>query len=178
MDKSGRAGSAAAEYEQFVRARTPALLRSAYLLTGDQQLAEDLVQEALARTHLAWHRLQDKGNADAYVRKVMYHHQVSVWRRRRVAESLPGTLPETLGSGDPAHAATVRVALERALRQLSPRQRAVIVLRYFEDHTEVETAELLGLAVGTVKTLGHRALERLRSGAAELRDLATNGAQR
>ena len=82
----------AAEYEQFVRARTPALLRSAYLLTGDQHLAEDLVQEALARTHRAWRQLHATGNAEAYARKIMYHAQVSVWRRRRVAESFPGTL--------------------------------------------------------------------------------------
>ena len=78
-----------AEYESFVRARTPALLRSAYLLTGDQHLAEDLVQEALARTHRAWSRLHDSGNIEAYTRKVMYHTQVSRWRRRR--RSRPGS---------------------------------------------------------------------------------------
>ncbi len=179
MDRIGRGGSAEAEFEQFVRARTPALIRSAYLLTGDQQLAEDLVQEALARTHLAWPRLHNTGNADAYARKIMYHRQVSTWRRHRVAESLPGTLPEASDAGDHAHATTVRVALHEALRRLSPRQRAVIVLRYFEDHTEVETAHLLGLAVGTVKTLGQRALSRLRAAATELRDLiAVDGADR
>jgi RNA polymerase sigma-70 factor (sigma-E family) len=181
MDPSGgtgQRGSAAADYEQFVRARTPALLRSAFLLTCDQQLAEDLVQEALARTHLAWHRLQDIGNADAYVRKIMYHQQVSVWRRKRVAESLPGLLPEAAGPGDHAQATTTRLVLYRVLLELSPRQRAVIVLRYFEDRTEVETAELLGLAVGTVKTLALRGLTRLRTAAAELRDLATDGADR
>ncbi len=166
-----QATAAAVEFEQFVRARTPALLRSAYLLTGDQQLAEDLVQEALARTHLAWHRLQDTGNADAYVRKIMYHHQVSAWRRRRVAESLRGTLPEVSGAAaDPAQTATLRVALQRALDQLSPRQRAVIVLRYLEDNTEVQTAQLLGLSVGTVKTLANRGLERLRATAAQLQE--------
>src|SRR5574342_724107 len=90
----------------------------------------------------------------------------------------PGTLPETAGSADHAYAATVRVALHRALRELSPRQRAVIVLRYFEDRTEVETAEPRGLAVGTVKTLAQRALHRLRA-AAELSDPMTmDGADR
>jgi RNA polymerase sigma-70 factor (sigma-E family) len=132
------------EYEQFVRARTPALLRSAYLLTGDQQLAEDLVQEALARTHRAWRQLDATGNAEAYARKVMYHTQVSFWRRRRVAEFLPGTMPDVPGGSDPADHTAVRLAVQRALAALSPRQRAVIVLRYFEDRTEVETAESLG----------------------------------
>lgn len=170
---------AADEYEQFVRARTPALLRTAYLLTGDQQYAEDLVQEALARTHLAWHRLHSTGNADAYARKIMYHRQVSLWRRRRVTESLPGTLPDAATSSDHAHATTVRVALHRALLELSPRQRAVIVLRYYEDRTEAETAEVLGIAVGTVKTLGLRALQRLRTAGPELSGLmATDGADR
>jgi RNA polymerase sigma-70 factor (sigma-E family) len=152
------------EYAEFVRARTHALLRSAYLLTGDQHLAEDLVQEALARTHRAWSRLWHSGNAEAYARKVMYHLQVSVWRRRRVAETLPGDLPEPRHQHgfDHAEAVTQQVLVERALRALSPRQRAVIVLRYFEDRTEVEAAELLGVSVGTVKTQTARALERLR----------------
>jgi RNA polymerase sigma-70 factor (sigma-E family) len=152
------------EYERFVRARTPALLRTAYLLTGDQHLAEDLVQEALARTHRAWSRLQDTGNAEAYTRKVMYHTQVSRWRRRRVAEAMPGDLPEAAGrgSGDHASLASLRVTLGRALASLSPRQRAVVVLRFFEDHSEAEAAELLGVSVGTIKSQTARALERLR----------------
>lgn len=167
------------EYEQFVRARTPSLLRSAFLLTGDQQLAEDLVQEALARAYLAWGRIQDTGHADAYVRKIMYNRQVSFWRRPRLAETLPGAIPEAGGSADHAEDAAVRVALRRALRELSPRQRAVIVLRYFEDRTEVETAEILGLALGTVKTLAHRGLGKLRTAAGELRGLmVTDGADR
>lgn len=74
------------EYDEFVRARTPALLRLGYLLTGDQHLAEDLVQTALARTHRAWSRLRETGNAEAYARKVMYHLQVSWWRRPRVPD--------------------------------------------------------------------------------------------
>jgi RNA polymerase sigma-70 factor (sigma-E family) len=169
----------AREYEQFVRARTHALLRSAYLLTGDQQLAEDLVQEALARTHRAWGRLHESGNAEAYTRKIMYHAQVSAWRRRRVAESFPGTLPEGPGGGDPSGPVTTKLAVQRALGQLSRRQRAVIVLRYFEDRTEVESAERLGVAVGTVKTLCARALQRLRAHGPELMQLlASEGAER
>jgi RNA polymerase sigma-70 factor (sigma-E family) len=153
-----------ADYADFVRSRTHALLRSAYLLTGDQHLAEDLVQEALARTHRAWARLERAGNAEAYTRKIMYHAQVSVWRRPKVAETLPGELPDRpAGRGDdPAEAAGVRISLQRALLQLSAKQRAVIVLRFFEDHTEVEAAQMLGVSVSTVKTQCARALDRLR----------------
>lgn len=150
-----------AQYADFVRSRSHALLRSAYLLTGDRHLAEDLVQEALARTHRAWSRLHDSGNAEAYARRTMYHAQVSMWRRRRVPESLPGELPHTV-DGDHADATARRVAVQQALQSLSARQRAVVVLRYFEDHTEAEAAELLGVSVSTVKTQTARALARLR----------------
>jgi RNA polymerase sigma-70 factor (sigma-E family) len=164
-----------ADYALFVRARTHALLRSAYLLTGDQHLAEDLVQEALARTHRAWSRLERPENAEAYARKVMYHAQVSVWRRPKVAEVLPGELdPAALtGDDDPAEAAVQRLTLRRALLSLSPKQRAVLVLRYFEDHTEAEAAQVLGVSVGTVKTQTGRALDRLRALVPDLRVLTS-----
>ncbi|MDM4721670.1 SigE family RNA polymerase sigma factor [Micromonospora sp. WMMA1363] len=142
------------EFDSFVRTRTSALLRSAYLLTGDQHLAEDLVQSALARTHRSWNRLHHSGNAEAYTRKTMYHLQVSWWRRRRVAESMPGDLPQPR-SGDsfPDHAqqTTLRITLRIALARLSVKQRAVLVLRFFEDRSEVEAADLLGVTVGTGK---------------------------
>jgi RNA polymerase sigma-70 factor (sigma-E family) len=157
------------EFDSFVRSRTQALLRSAYLLTGDQQLAEDLVQSALTRTHLAWRRLIDTGNAEAYARRTMYHLQVSWWRRRRVAEVMPGTVPETAG-GDHAAAVSLRLALRAALLQLSAKQRAVLVLRFFEDRTESETADVLGVSVGTVKSQTARALARMRALAPELDD--------
>jgi len=164
---------AEADFAEFVRSRTRALLRSAYLLTGDQHLAEDLVQEALARTHRAWGRLDRVGNAEAYARKVMYHAQVSVWRRPKVAEALPGELPDTPAADgrDAADAATQRVVLQRALLSLSAKQRAVIVLRYFEDCTETEAANLLGVSVNTVKTQCARGLARLRVLLPEVRDL-------
>ncbi|NMO55012.1 SigE family RNA polymerase sigma factor [Actinoplanes sp. TBRC 11911] len=153
-----------ADYALFVRTRTHALLRSAYLLTGDQHLAEDLVQEALARTHRAWARLERAENAEAYARKVMYHAQVSLWRRPKVAEVLPGELdPSAGGFDDPTEAAVQRLALQRALLTLSAKQRAVIVLRYFEDHTEAEAAQLLGVSISTVKTQTGRALDKLRT---------------
>jgi RNA polymerase sigma-70 factor (sigma-E family) len=161
-----------ADYADFVRSRTHSLLRSAYLLTGDQHLAEDLVQEALARTHRAWARLERAGNAEAYARKVMYHAQVSAWRRPKVHESLPGELPDHPGrTDDTAETAARRVTLQRALLALSPKQRAVIVLRYVEDQTEAEAAQLLGVSVSTVKTQCARGLDRLRALLPDLRAL-------
>ena len=160
-----------ADYANFVRARTHALLRSAYLLTGDQHLAEDLVQEALARTHRAWLRLERPEYAEAYARKVMYHAQVSLWRRPKVAEVLPGEIESEPAGDDPADATVERLALRRALLALTAKQRAVIVLRYFEDHTEAEAAQLLGISVSTVKTQTARALDRLRALVPDLRAL-------
>src|ERR1044071_5202370 len=104
------------EFDAFVRARKPSLLRAAYLLTGDQHLAEDLVQSALARTHGSWHRLNDSGNAEAYTRKIMYHLQVSFWRRRKVAEVLPGELPDRQRSrlAEDSGQITLRITLRAA----------------------------------------------------------------
>jgi RNA polymerase sigma-70 factor (sigma-E family) len=172
----------AIEFDSFVRARTPALLRSAYLLTGDQHLAEDLVQSALARTHRSWRRLYDSGNAEAYTRKTMYHLQVSWWRRGRVAESLSAEVPETRrrASGPSStDRVAVLITLRAVLLKLSTRQRAVLVLRFFEDRSEAECAELLGVTVGTIKSQTSRALARLRTVAPELAELyVVNGATR
>ncbi|GAA3449802.1 SigE family RNA polymerase sigma factor [Dactylosporangium matsuzakiense] len=149
------------EFDSFVRSRSAALLRSAYLLTGDQHLAEDLVQSALARTHRARGRLRDRGNVEAYTRRTMYHLQVSWWRRHR-AEAMPGELPEPRGGVDHADQSAVRMVLRAALLKLSAKQRAVLVLRYFEDCTETEAAHLLGVSVGTVKSQTSKALAKLR----------------
>ncbi|MGB2567694.1 SigE family RNA polymerase sigma factor [Micromonospora citrea] len=161
------------EFDSFVRARTPALLRSAYLLTGDQHLAEDLVQSALARTHRSWGRLHDTGNAEAYTRKTMYHLQVSWWRRRRVRESVTSELPEPRRHDVTDHASqtSLRITLRGALARLSTKQRAVLVLRFFEDRSEAEAAELLGVTVGTVKSQTSKALAKLRAVAPELAEL-------
>jgi RNA polymerase sigma-70 factor (sigma-E family) len=148
------------EFEEFVRSRGHALIRSAYLLTGDQHLAEDLVQSALARTYRVWRRHGIVDGPEAYTRKVMYHLQVSWWRRRRIRENLAATLPDLASVTDPDVA--TRLALRAALLLLSDRQRAVIVLRYFDDLTEAVTAEVLGLTLGAVKTHARRGLERLR----------------
>jgi RNA polymerase sigma-70 factor (sigma-E family) len=170
------------EFDAFVRHRTPALLRSAYLLTGDQHLAEDLVQSALARTHRSWRYLHESGNAEAYTRRTMYHLQVSWWRRRRVGESLTGELSEPrdpLGQPDHAQRISVRLALRAALLKLSAKQRAILVLRFFEDRSEAETADVLGVSIGTVKSQTSRSLARLRAVAPELAELyLTEGSTR
>jgi RNA polymerase sigma-70 factor (sigma-E family) len=170
MRDAGADGGAATGFEDFVRARTPALLRLGFLLTGDQHLAEDLVQTALARTHLAWHRLRAVGNAEAYTRTTMYHLQVSWWRRRRVVETLPGVLPE-VSSVDATVGTAFRLTVQQALLGLTARQRAVLILRYFEDRTEAESAAVLNCSIGTVKSQTARALARLRAIAPELAEV-------
>jgi RNA polymerase sigma-70 factor (sigma-E family) len=148
------------EFEEFARSRGHALIRSAYLLTGDQHLAEDLVQSALARTYRVWRRHGIVDGPEAYTRKVMYHLQVSWWRRRRVRENLASALPDLASVTDPD--VETRLALQAALLLLSDRQRAVIVLRYFDDLTEAATADALGVTLSSVKTHARRGLERLR----------------
>ena len=149
------------EYADFVRGRTPALLRAAFVLTGDQGHAEDLVQSALARTHLAWNRLSEHGNAEAYTRRVMYQLQVDWWRRKRVAEALSGVVPER-PTGDSTDAVLLRLSVTQALQQLTPRQRAVVTLRFFDDQTESDAATVLGCSVGTVKSQTAKALAKLK----------------
>lgn len=167
---------AADDFDAFVRARTPALLRSAYLLTGDQHLAEDLVQTALGLTHRAWRKLHATGNAEAYARKTMYHLQVSRWRRRRVVESFTGGLPDRPGAQtDHAEQTVLRLSLRSALSRLTAKQRAVIVLRFFDDLTEAQAAEALGVSVGTIKSQTAKALERLRVLAPELGSVNVSG---
>ena len=141
------------------------LLRSAYLLTGDLHRAQDLVQEALVKVALRWPRLRD-GHPTAYARTIIVRDNISWWRRHR---EVPGTEQDDLSavSSDPDTALVVR----RALGRLTPRQRAVVVLRHFDDLSERETALALGIAVGTVKSTNADALARLREGAPELLDL-------
>ncbi|MFF0182928.1 SigE family RNA polymerase sigma factor [Micromonospora sp. NPDC005223] len=153
-------------FREFVVQRSPALSRTAYLLTGDHQLAEDLLQSALARTYRHWRRIRD-GDPEAYVRRVMYHQQVSWWRRRRVVERLDAT-PAERGGGDHSEETALRLSVVAALRRLTARQRAVVVLRYYEDLTEAQVAEALGCSVGTVKRHGHDAVRRLRDLVPEL----------
>jgi RNA polymerase sigma-70 factor (sigma-E family) len=153
----------AEDFEEFVAARQQALLRTAYLLTGHRQDAEDLVQTALIKAVPHWHRIS--GDPEAYVRRILVRENVSRWRGRRWREVVTDTPGEVaLQEGD----VTDRIALQRALTELSPRQRAVVVLRYFEDRTESQTAELLGISVGTVKSHARDALARLRASVPDL----------
>jgi len=154
------------DFDEFVRARVAALGRIAYLLTGDRHQAEDLVQVTLERCAVHWHRLDDP---DAYARRVLYSRAVSWWRRRRRGEVLTDRPPEP--AAGPVGDLDLRVVLQRALARLTPRQRAVLVLRFYEDHTERETARLLDVTVGTVKSQTRHALRRLRQLAPELADL-------
>ena len=154
------------DFEAFVAARHAALLRTAYLLTGDHHDAEDLLQQTLVKAVGAWSRIQ--GDPEPYVRTILVRQNVSRWRRRRWRELTTDSPPErqVLDKG-----ADDRVALHRALGVLAPRQRAVIVLRYYEDLTETQTADALGISVGTVKSQTRDALRRLRESVPELADL-------
>lgn len=157
-----------AAFVSFVTARTSALMRTAYLVTRDHQLAEDLVQTALFKAAMAWERID--GEPEPYVRRILYTENVSWWRRRRrgVTESSAGL---AVDPADRAGDVDLQVSLERALDLLTPKQRTVLVLRYYEDLTEPETARLLGIAVGTVKSTHRQALDRLRAVAPHLGEL-------
>lgn len=156
---------AEAEFNAFVAARTAALWRTAYLLTGDHHLAEDLLQTALFQAARHWERIAT--SPEAYVRRVLYTQNVSWWRRQRYAESGLGTLDVIA----PSASLDLRLTLEEALRRLTAKQRTVLVLRYFEDLTEVQAAAALGVSAGTVKSTTRQALARLRVLAPELSEL-------
>ena len=144
-------------FEEFVVARRQALLRTAYLLTGSHADAEDLVQTALVKCVPQWKQLADR--PEPYVRQVLARESISRWRRRRWRETSRDVLPEQAAT---APDLDQRETLRQALGTLPPRQRAVIVLRYYEDLTEKETASVLGIAVGTVKSQARDGLARLR----------------
>jgi len=152
-----------ADFAAYMAARQPSLLRTAYLLTGNRHTAEDLVQTAFAKLYLSWDRVQRRELIDGYVRRILVNEHNSLWRRaftRRevVAEELPQTMapPDRHDDGESA-------ALWAFVSTLPRRQRAVVVLRYYEDLSEAETAEVLGISVGTVKSQASRALAALRS---------------
>jgi RNA polymerase sigma-70 factor (sigma-E family) len=147
-------------YEEFVAGQSARLLNIAYLLTHDWALAEDLVQTALAKTWLAWRRID--GDPNRYVRAVLVNTHNSWWRRRSSRERPTDELPEPAARFD-AHAAfDERDAVWQALGRLPKRQRAVVVLRYYDDLPEAEVARVLGCSVGSVKSQASRGLARLR----------------
>jgi RNA polymerase sigma-70 factor (sigma-E family) len=146
------------EFDGFVVTRSPALLRTAYLLTHDEGRAEDLLQTALAKAWFAWSRIEDP---EAYVRRVMVTTSASWWRRRWTGETPSADLPDSAASGTPLEREADH-DLWVAIGHLPARQRAVVVLRYLEDRSEAQTAELLSCSVGTVKSQSARALAKLR----------------
>jgi RNA polymerase sigma-70 factor (sigma-E family) len=157
-------------FRDYVAARLMGLSRAAFLLTGDRHLAEDLVQQALIQVASRWEKISAGGDPDPYVRRVLYTQHVSWWRRRRLIDR-PHADPPDVVVADRAHDTDTELTVRQALRRLTPKQRAVLVLRYFEDLTEAQTAEVLGLSVGTVKSNTRDALARLRAVAPELEDL-------
>lgn len=152
----------ATAFAEFVGARSAALHRAAYLMVGDAQLAQDLVQEALTKTYVAWPRLRDPSSAEAYTRKAITTTAIGWYRRRAWRSERPrGDVPETASAGH-ADGVVSREWVWVALQQLPVRQRAAIVLRFYEDLTEVQTAVAMGCAVGTVKSQVSAGLAKLR----------------
>ena len=153
----------ALHFDTYVHARSGALLRLAFLLTGDAHHAEDLVQTTLVKVMGRWEQVTAGGDPHAYVRKVLVHTALG-WRRRRWQGERPSDpLPDVGGTPDHAAAVDSRERLRRALLQLPARQRAAVVLRHYEDLSEQDVARELGCSVGTVKSQTARGLDRLRS---------------
>jgi RNA polymerase sigma-70 factor (sigma-E family) len=159
----------AAAFDAFVIARSPRLLRTCYLLTHDHALAEDLLQTALAKAWLAWPRLGDE--PEAYVRRIVVNEFTSLWRRKWRGEVPTEHLPERARDDDISGTVDERARLVAALAHLPRRQRAVVVLRFYEDLSEEQTATLLGVSVGTVKSSASRALAAMRLDPALLEDV-------
>ncbi|HEU5035068.1 MAG TPA: SigE family RNA polymerase sigma factor [Mycobacteriales bacterium] len=162
MDQAARE-----EFRDYVTASSSALLRTAYLMTGNRADAEDLVQTALAKTYLAWPRIRDREAIDGYVRRVMVNTRTSWWRKSRHLTTVPHdeALDRRAQPGDAFADADLRDALWHALGRLPRRQRAAVVLRYYEQLSEAETAAALGVSTGTVKSTVSRALRKLRDDA-------------
>lgn len=159
------------EFSEYMAARQPSLLRTAYLLTGDLYAAEDLVQTALAKLYLAWDKVQRRELVDAYARKILINEHTSLWRRAwRRRETSTDRLPETpVTFADQVEGRNE--ALWRFVQSLPRKQRAVVVLRYYEELSEAETADVLGVSVGTVKSQASRALAAMRARVLEVPEL-------
>jgi RNA polymerase sigma-70 factor (sigma-E family) len=149
------------EFAAYMHARQPSLLRTAYLLTGDRHTAEDLVQTALAKLYLSWDKVQQRDSIDGYVRRILVNENNSLWRRgwkkrEYATDDLPDNhLTDEYDEGQ-------RAAVWATVQTLPRKARAVVVLRYYEQLSEAETAEVLGISVGTVKSQASRALAALR----------------
>ncbi|MDH6519187.1 RNA polymerase sigma-70 factor (sigma-E family) [Streptomyces sp. SAI-208] len=167
-------------FQEFVRARWSHLVRTAYLLTGDAHHAEDLTQTALAKAYRSWRRVSRSDNPEAYVRRMLVTCNSDRFRKRRVKESLTDAPPERAGRDEAVARVDERGVLMAALAQLPPRQRAVVVMRYWEDLSEAEAAEVLGCSQGTVKSQASKGLAKLRTypGLAQVMDRAPQGGTR
>jgi RNA polymerase sigma-70 factor (sigma-E family) len=148
-------------FREYVTARSGSLLRTAYLLTGNRADAEDLVQAALAKTYQAWDRIEDTRALDGYVRRAMVNTHISWWRRRRLDEYPTDEIPDR-PVADHADGSDLQDTLRRAVDRLPQRMRAAVVLRYYEDMSEAEVADALGVSLGTVKSTVSRAVAKLR----------------
>jgi RNA polymerase sigma-70 factor (sigma-E family) len=163
------------EFREFVAARSKSLLHMAYLLTGDWEQGRDLLQTALASTARRWSHLRDRQQPETYVRRAIYHAQIDRFRLLSWGkETVTGTLPDPPAQGaDWADTVVQRQDIMTALRRLPKRQRAVIVLRYFEDLPDAEIAAVMGVSQGTVRSQTHKALTSLRPFFAEVGPSAT-----
>ncbi|RKS68574.1 RNA polymerase sigma-70 factor (sigma-E family) [Motilibacter peucedani] len=153
-------------FDEYVVARSAALLRFAFVLTGDAHLAEDLLQGALLKAHRNWQRVAATDHPDAYVRRIVVNDHLSDSRRRRVLESLTAVLPDRLAAGaggDPAAQVGERDELSRALETLPGKQRAVLVLRHYAGYDDEAIAETLGCSVGAVRVNASRGAARMRA---------------
>lgn len=156
------------EFREYLAGRQVSLFKTALLLTGQQQQAEDLLQNVLVKVAQQWQRVRQAEHVDAYVRQVMYHEQASWWRRRKVRERTTDQPPDRATPGDLAASVALRLRLRQALSELPTRQRAAVVLRYYEDLPEAEVAAVMGCSVGTVRSQTARALTRLRQSCPDL----------
>ncbi|MFF0079867.1 SigE family RNA polymerase sigma factor [Streptomyces canus] len=147
------------EFQGFARALTPRLFRTALLMSGDWHLAEDLVQTALGKIFSSWSRVRRADSPEAYAHTVLMRTYISHRRLRRSSEHPVAALPEHTSSGPDS---ALRITLLAALAELPPRDRAVVVLRYWEDRSVEETASVLGMTKGSVRNRSSRALARLR----------------
>jgi RNA polymerase sigma-70 factor (sigma-E family) len=164
---AGRPAQDAASFESFVQAHGTALTRFAYLLVRDHHLAQDLTQEALAQLHRHWARVSDFDQPEAYVRKIMLNQLLS-WRRRRSwSERTTADVAERVDPDDPMAVGVERDAMWTLLGALPTQQRAVLVLRFYEDLDDDAIADLIGCSPTTVRSHASKALARLRAVAAE-----------
>lgn len=157
--------SADDEFSDFMQGRWSQLVRLGYGLTGDLQAAEDLAQTAFARAYASWSRVSRADNPDAYLRRIVVNANRSRFRKVRVSELLTDALPDLASPIDGADQRADRAALVQALMKLSYGQRAAVVLRYWLDLSEAETAAILGCSVGNVKSQAARGLAKLRTSA-------------